>query len=422
MRKHILLGVSGGIAAYKAITLTSLLVKAGYQVWVVMTEAATKFVTPLTFQTISRNPVYTDTFDERDPAVVSHIDLADKADLVVIAPATANVIGKVANGIADDMLSTILLATTAPVLIAPAMNVHMYSHPVVQENMSKLRSLGYQFIDPAEGPLACGYTGRGRLEEPERIFAWIDQFFQGLYPHVKSPNPDPEMELRKEGKRPKQELAGKRVLITAGPTQEAIDPVRYITNRSSGKMGYAIAHAVKQRGAEVILISGKTSIPAPEGIEVQFVTSAQEMAEAVQANLSKADWMIGTAAVADYRPKIRHQQKMKKSEETIVIELEKTEDILQIAGKQKRADQVLIGFAAETENLLEHAKAKLVKKNLDYIVANDVSEEGSGFDSDTNRVTILGKNGSRIDLPKMEKSRLAEQIIDYILQDLEVQR
>ncbi len=418
MSKNIVLGVTGGIAAYKAINLTSLLVKNGYQVWVVMTESATKFVTPLTFQTISRNPVFIDTFEEREPDVISHIDIADKADLVVVVPATANIIGKLANGIADDMLSTVLLATTAPVVIAPAMNIHMYSHPAFEENMKRLKNWGYQFIDAAEGPLACGYTGKGRLEEPEAIFSWIEQYFMGLKSSVVSPNPDPDLQLRKTGVQAKLDLAGKRVLVTAGPTQEAIDPVRYITNRSSGKMGYALATALKKRGAHVILVTGKTALTPYAGIEVHKITTAEEMAEAVAAQLLRVDWVIGTAAVADYRPKEIHQQKMKKSSKKIVLELVKTIDILKMVGERRKPDQVIVGFAAETENLLEHAKAKLVNKNLDYIVLNDVSKAGIGFDSEDNEIIILTKNGGQYDIPQMSKDEIANQIIDVILNDM----
>lgn len=415
MSKNIVLGVSGGIAAYKAVILTSLLVKNGYQVWVVMTESATQFVTPLTFQTISRNPVYFDTFDERDPKVVTHIDLADKADLVIVAPATANILGKVANGIADDMLTTTLMATTAPVVFAPAMNIHMYAHPAVQENMKKLSSWGYQFIDAAEGALACGYIGKGRLEEPDVIFEWVEQYFNGLLPSVVSPNPDPDLATRKAGGLINQDLSGKTVLITAGPTQEAIDPVRYITNRSSGKMGYALAESTKKRGANVILVTGKTSIPLPLGIEVHNITTAEEMADVVLAQMDRADWIIGTAAVADYRPKIVHQQKMKKSSEQLTLELVKTSDVLKLVGERRRNDQVLVGFAAETEKLLEHAESKLLKKNLDYIVVNDVSKEGIGFDSDQNEIIILTKNGGQYEIPQMSKDKIADQIINIVL-------
>lgn len=418
MPKNIVLGVTGGIAAYKAITLTSLLVKSGYQVWVVMSESATKFVTPLTFQTISKNRVYIDTFAEEDPHVVSHIDIADKADLVVIAPATANIIGKLAHGIADDMLSTVLLATTAPVVLAPAMNIHMYTHPAVTENIDKLKTWGYQFIDAAEGSLACGYTGKGRLEEPEAIFMWIEQYFKGLKPEVLSPNPDPDLALRKSGFQTEQDMIGKTVLITAGPTQEALDPVRYITNRSSGKMGYALAAELKKRGAKVILVTGKTTILPPSGIEVHQITTAEEMANVVSANLSRADWIIGTAAVADYRPREVAQQKIKKNEENMIVELVKTPDIIKFVGENRSQKQVVIGFAAETEKVVEHAKAKLRKKNLDYIVLNDVSKAGIGFDSDDNEVIIITRNGAQLEIPRMKKEQVAEQIISKILLDL----
>lgn len=418
MSRNIVLGVTGGIAVYKAVTLTSLLVKNGYQVWVVMTEAATKFVTPLTFQTISKHPVYVDIFDERDPNVVSHIDLADTADLVVVVPATANSMAKVANGIADDMLSTLLLATTAPVVFAPAMNIHMYSHPAFQANMRKLIDWGYEMIDAEEGLLACGYTGKGRLAEPEAIFAWIEQYFQGAKPNVKSPNPDPLLELRKIGAVYEQNLRGKKILITAGATQEAIDPVRYITNRSSGKMGYAIADACAKRGAEVILVTGKTNLTPPAGVELHQITTAEQMAQVVGQRLDNVDWIIGTAAVADYRPKVVHEQKLKKKTDTLVLELVKTVDVLKMVGERRRPDQTVIGFAAETENTIEHAQSKLINKNLDYIVLNDVSKSGIGFDSDQNEVTILTKSGARHNLPQMNKSELAHHIIQTIVNDL----
>lgn len=388
MEKRIVVGVSGGIAAYKTVSLVSQLVKAGYEVRVVMTPSAAQFVTPLTFQTMSRNRVYTDTFTEEDPKVVSHIDVADFPSLVVVAPATANLIGKMAAGIADEILSTVLLATTAPVLLVPAMNVHMYMHPALQRNLTLLRSWGYHVLEPAEGPLACGYTGRGRMEEPERIFRWIEDFF----------NPD-------------QPLKGKRVLVTAGPTQEPLDPVRYLTNRSSGKMGYAMAKAARKMGAEVILVSGPVQLPSPEGVTRVMVQSAEEMYARVMDYFDQSDWLIATAAVADYRPKEMASQKMKKKGDSLLLQLVPTPDILREAGARKREDQILVGFAAETEHLLSYAREKLEKKNLDFIVANDVSEAGAGFEQETNHVYLLSKKGDAVEIPLMKKEEVADRLI-----------
>lgn len=410
MEKKIVVGVSGGIASYKTVSLVSQLVKHGYDVRVVMTSSATKFVTPLTFQTMSRNRVYTDTFTEEDPKVVSHIDVADFPSLVVVAPATANLIGKLASGIADEILSTVLLATTAPVLIAPAMNVHMYMHPAVQRNLQILKEWGYLIMEPAEGPLACGYTGRGRMEEPERIFQWIEDFFQG-----KKVNPVLSTAESSEPSQISRILTGKKVLITAGPTQEAIDPVRYLTNRSSGKMGYAMAKAAQERGAEVILISGPVHLPAPEGVKRIMVKSAEEMYQAVMDHWFSADWLIASAAVADYRPKIVVDHKIKKKGESLTLELVPTPDILQAVGGRKRPDQILVGFAAETDKLLEYARQKMEKKNLDFIVANDVSEEGAGFEAETNHVYLLSKEGWVKEFPLMEKERLAGALIDEMV-------
>lgn len=413
MKKTIVLGVTGGIAAYKAVALSSLLTKQGYNVYVIMTESATKFVTPLTFQTITRNPVYIDTFDERDPKVVSHIHLADSADLFVLAPATANIIGKLANGIADDMLSTVLLATTAPVVLAPAMNVHMYTHPAVQENLNKLKAWGYEVIDPEEGPLACGYVGKGRLAEPDQIFAWIEAYFQGKMAHVKSPNPDILLNLHRE--QGLKDLAEKTILITAGPTQEPLDPVRFITNRSSGKMGYALAQVCLDLGAKVLLVTGPTHLAPPEGAQVYPVKTAEEMAEIVLSLLPQADWVIATAAVADYRPKIVYKQKIKKKDEVLSIELVKNPDVLKLVGENKHSNQTIIGFAAETEKVFEYAWEKLKKKNLDFIVVNDVSKPDIGFDQDQNEVVILAKNGDKTFLSKMDKVQIAQQIIATVL-------
>ncbi|AZV42211.1 phosphopantothenoylcysteine decarboxylase [Peribacillus asahii] len=388
--KKILLCVTGGIAVYKAAALTSKLTQAGASVKVIMSDSARQFVTPLTFQALSRHDVYTDTFDEKDSAVIAHIDLADWPDLILLAPATANVIGKLANGIADDMITTTLLATEAPVWVAPAMNVHMYAHPAVQKNMDTLRSFGYQFIEPGEGYLACGYVGKGRLEEPETIVQHLQRFFD----EKNQPLP----------------LRGKKCLITAGPTREAIDPVRFLTNHSSGKMGYALAEEAIKLGAEVTLISGPVHLTPPAKAHVVQVESAAEMYDAVWPFYDDADIVIGTAAVADYKPKVYHTHKMKKQPGDNVIELERTKDILQELG-MKKTHQLIIGFAAETNAVEEYARGKLEKKNADMIVANNVTTAGAGFGTDTNIVTMFKRDGSAINLPMLTKTETAKRIL-----------
>ncbi|EPD52847.1 bifunctional phosphopantothenoylcysteine decarboxylase/phosphopantothenate--cysteine ligase CoaBC [Paenisporosarcina sp. FSL H8-0542] len=390
--KKILLCVAGGIAVYKAVALVSKLSQAGADVKVIMTESATKFVQPLSFQVMSRNDVYTDTFDEKDSNVIAHINLADWADLVIVAPATANVIGKLANGLGDDMLTTTLLATTAKVWIAPAMNVHMYDHPAVKRNISTLAADGYEFIEPSEGFLACGYVGKGRLEEPEKIVALVDAFFQ-----------------------PKElPLIGKKVVITAGPTRERIDPVRFLTNFSSGKMGYALAEAATKLGAETVLVSGPVSLPIPSGVTVENVESAEEMLQAVLQHFDDADIVVKTAAVADYRPKFVFGQKMKKQAGDSTLELERTTDILMTLG-QKKTHQLLIGFAAETNDVEMYAQGKLSKKNADYIVANDVTKEDSGFGTDTNTVVLIGKENYVQHFDNMTKKQLANKLFETVL-------
>ncbi|RCW70766.1 bifunctional phosphopantothenoylcysteine decarboxylase/phosphopantothenate--cysteine ligase CoaBC [Saliterribacillus persicus] len=389
--KRIVLGVTGGIAAYKACALTSKLTQAGADVKVIMTQHAIEFVSPLTFQAISRNPVYTDTFDEKDPAKIAHIDLADWADFFIIAPTTANMIAKIANGIADDMLSTTLLATEAPVYIAPAMNVHMYKHPAVIKNMKQLEEYGYLFIEPGDGYLACGYVGKGRLEEPEEIVRVLETQYNN------------------------ERLAwkNKKVIVTAGPTREKIDPVRFFTNYSSGKMGYAIAEAAQKMGANVILISGPTNITTPTGIEKISVMTAKEMHEALLEVYDDADIVIKAAAVADYRPKDTFEQKMKKKPGSWMIEMERTTDILGELGKTKK-DQYLVGFAAETENVLENGLNKLKRKNLNAIVINDISKPGAGFSSDTNAVTIITESKETKTIALAEKSIVADEILKVI--------
>lgn len=390
--KKILVCVTGGIAVYKAVALVSKLTQAGANVKVMMTKSAMEFVQPLSFQAMSRNDVYFDTFDEKDSSVIAHIDLADWADLVIVAPATANVIGKLANGIADDMVTTTLLATTADVWIAPAMNVHMYEHAAVIRNITQLSSDGYQFIEPSEGFLACGYIGKGRLEEPEKIVQLVVAHF--------GPKELP--------------LKGTKVVVTAGPTRERIDPVRFLTNFSSGKMGYAMAEAAASLGAETILISGPVSLSAPANVTLVSVESAKEMLDAVLLHFETASIVIKTAAVADYKPKEVYSQKMKKQAGDSTIVLERTTDILLELGKRKK-DQLLIGFAAETNDVIHYAKGKLVKKNADYIIANDVTEAGSGFGTDTNAVTLVGENMEQY-FPHQSKKELALQILQTIIQ------
>lgn len=389
--KKILLCVTGGIAVYKASALTSKLIQKGAHVKVVMTDSATKFVTPLTFQALSREPVYINTFEENDPTKITHIDIADWPDIVVVAPATANMIGKAANGICDDLMSTMLLATTAPVFVAPAMNVHMYDHPAVISNINKLRSFGYHFLEPEEGYLACGYVGKGRLMEPEDIITRLEQFFQ------------PSTSI----------LNGKTILITAGPTQEKLDPVRYFTNRSSGKMGYAIAVEAEKRGANVILISGPTNLEPPSNVKFERVISAKDMFEKVVEYYDDVNIVIKSAAVADYRPKTVSEQKVKKQPNNWSIEMERTTDILKTLG-EKKSTQLLVGFAAESEKLEFYAKDKLERKNLDMIVANNIVDQGAGFQGDTNIVTIFKKDGTSRPLPLMTKQDVANNLLNEI--------
>lgn len=391
--KNILLGVTGGIAVYKAAALTSKLVQQGASVKVMMSESATKFVAPLTFQALSRHPIYTDTFDEKDPEKIAHIDLADWADMVVLAPATANVIGKLANGIADDMITTTLLATEAPIYVAPAMNVHMYANQAVQKNMQTLVSYGYRFIEPGEGYLACGYVGKGRLEEPETI-----------------------VDLLQSDQTDRRLFKDKKILITAGPTQEIIDPVRFFTNHSSGKMGYALAEKAVALGAEVTLVSGPVSLNCPKGVNRIMVTSAHDMYDTVLAHFNDADIVIKAAAVADYRPKVFHTNKLKKQKGDLTLEMERTIDILKTLGT-KKSHQFLVGFAAETDQPIEYGKEKLHKKNLDAIVVNNVSQEGAGFKGDTNIVTYINKYDKEVQLPKLSKLDVANEVLHFIYED-----
>ena len=393
--RSIVLGVTGGIAAYKAVEIASRLKKAGAEVRVVMTRAAASFVAPLTFREITGQAVATSMWTEIPAHHVEHIALAELADLVLVAPATANFIAKAAAGIADNLLTTTVLATRAPLYIAPAMNTGMWENPVTQENVMRLRDRGVQVIPPAEGLLACGTTGAGRLPEPEEIVAAVERHFAAA-----------------------ESLAGQRIIVTAGGTEEALDPVRYLSNRSTGRMGYAVAAEAARRGAEVILVSAPTHLDTPAGVRRVNVRSAREMYAAVMAEYENADAVVKAAAVADYRPAEIAPQKIKKSDGQLTITLERNPDILMELGR-KKTRQVLVGFAAETENVETYAQGKLAKKNLDFIVANNVAEKDAGFSVGTNRVKIFFKDGRAEEHPLMAKSELAGIILDRLADELE---
>ncbi len=391
-KQCVVIGVTGGIAVYKALDVISALRKKDIDVRVIMTKSATEFVNPITFQAMSQNMVTTDMFEEPKAWEIQHISLAKRADVFLVAPATANIIGKVANGIADDMLSTTIMATKAKVVFAPAMNTNMYTNPIVQENIAKLKRLGYEFIEPASGRLACGDEGQGKLAPVDTI---VEATTSLLYN--------------------KKDLIGKNVIVTAGPTRADIDPVRFISNRSTGKMGYAIAQEARDRGANVTLISGPTNEKAPYGIEVINVTTNSEMREAVLSIYNNADIVIKSAAVADYKPKEYSTQKIKKGEGSLEIKLIRDNDILMELGLNKK-EQVLVGFAAESQNLIENAKKKISKKNLDYIVANDITSKDTGFGSSDNRVIIIDKDGNEHSLDKMSKRDVARNLFDFIME------
>ena len=386
--KKIVVGITGGIAAYKAAELVRQLCKRDAEVDVVMTRNAQQFVTPLTFQTISSHPVHTDLFSSYQ-AEISHIALADKADLIIIAPATANIIAKCAAGIADDLLSSVILSTKAPVLIAPAMNTKMWENSVTKHNVAKLKERGFTFAGPATGELACGYDGKGRLAETDDILEEVIVLLT------------------------KKDLQGERILITAGPTHEAVDPIRLLTNRSSGKMGYALARASQTRGAEVMLVTGPTTINPPPHVRTISVTSALEMDKAVSRHYKECTIVIKTAAVADYRPKKCFREKIKKVQKTLTLELERNPDILYKLGQDK-GTRFLVGFAAETKNLISQAKAKLDRKNLDLIIVNHALQREGGFGSESNEVTIIDHEGKVDTLPRMKKAELADKILDKI--------
>ncbi len=390
-QKCVVLGVTGGIAVYKALDIASAFRKKDIEVRVIMTESATKFVAPLTFQSISQNMVVTDMFAEPKAWEIQHISLAQKADCLLVAPATANIIGKVANGIADDMLSTTIMACKSKVIFAPAMNTNMYENPIVQGNIEKLKSLGYEFIEPDSGRLACGDIGKGKFPKPEVI---VERVLTELHD--------------------KKDLVNKKVVISAGPTRSDLDPVRFISNRSTGKMGYEIAKEARDRGAEVVLVSGPVSLDEPQGVKTIKVSTNAEMYEKVKENYDDADIVIMSAAVADYKAKEVSKQKIKKGDDNLVIELVRDRDILMTLGSEKKK-QILVGFAAESENLISNAKGKLERKNLDYIVANDITCSDTGFGSDDNRVTIISRDCNEVVLNKMSKREVAENLFDIIM-------
>ena len=396
--RTIILGVTGGIAIHKSLDLASQLVKMDASVHVVMTENATRLVQPLQFQVISRNPVLLNLFDTGTDWKPPHIDLADRADLLAIVPATANIIGKLANGIADDPLSTVAVSVHCPILLAPAMNGHMYQNPFVQRNIDTLKTHGVHFIEPASGDLACGYEGVGRLNTVETILEGISNILDSTARSATIAH----------------DLRGTCVLVTAGATREYIDPVRFITNRSSGKMGYAIAEAAVQRGAEVRLVSGAATVPPPAGIEIQHVETTLDMHDALQKAFNETDIVIMAGAPTDYRPREFTPHKIKKSADTLTLPLERNPDIAQTLGERK-THQTLVCFAAETNDLLENAKKKLIRKNCDLIVANDVLAEGAGFQSDTNIVTLLDRDGTCEQLPRSSKRDVADAILTKIV-------
>ena len=389
--KTVILGVTGGIAAYKSAWLTSLLVKAGADVQVIMTEHAREFIAPLTFEALTNQRCHTDTFDRNHEYSTEHVSLASRADAVIIAPATANVIAKLACGIADDMLTTTVLACDCPKIVVPAMNTRMYENPVTQDNLEKLRKYGVTVVEPAAGRLACGDVGKGKMPEPDVLFQYV------------------LMACAFE-----KDMAGKKVLVTAGPTQERIDPVRYITNHSTGRMGYSIAKICALRGAEVTLVTGQTALEPPLFVDVVPVVSARDMYEAVVARSGGVDVVIKAAAVADYRPAVTSDEKIKKSDGDLAIAMERTDDILGYLGQHKRPGQFLCGFSMETQNMLENSRAKLRKKNLDMIVANNLKVKGAGFGTDTNVVTIITADMEK-ELELMSKDEVAARLLDEIL-------
>lgn len=390
-QKHIILGITGSIAAYKIASLASMLKKQGAHITVIMTQNATNFINPITFETLTGNKCLLDTFDRNFQFNVEHVSLAKQTDVVMVAPASANIIAKAAHGLADDMLTTTLLACQCPKMIAPAMNTRMFQNPIVQDNMKTLQQYGWEVITPATGYLACGDTGEGKMPEPELLMEYI----------IKALSP--------------KDMENVNVLVTAGPTREQIDPVRFISNHSTGKMGYAIARAAMLRGANVTLVTGKTNLTPPVGVKTIEITSAADMGEAVKSCSDSQHIIIKAAAVADYRPKHTANEKMKKTDDELTIELERTEDILGFLGKHKKESQFLCGFSMETENMIENSLRKLEKKNLDLIAANNLKQKGAGFGTDTNIITLLSREET-IELPIMSKEEAADKLLDYIME------
>ena len=392
--KTVILGVTGSIAAYKIANLASMLVKLNCDVHVIMTKNALNFINPITFETITKNKCLVDTFDRDFEFDVKHISLAKKADLILVAPASANIIGKVSNGIADDMLSTTIMASKATIIFSPAMNTNMYENKIVQDNIKKLMDYGYKFIEPASGFLACGDKGKGKLPSEELLVSYIIK----------------EIALEKD-------LVGKKVLITAGATRESLDPVRFITNHSSGKMGFSLAKMAKLRGADVLLIKANTTARIPDFVNIINVENAEDMYNAVLENYKEYDIIIKAAAVSDYTPVYQNENKIKKSEENFILELKKTKDILAFLGENKRKNQFICGFSMETENLIENSRKKLINKKINMIVANDLNIEGAGFSVDTNLVTIITEK-TETTLPLMDKDEVANEILNYIIKEL----
>ena len=389
--KTVVLGVTGSIAAYKMANVASMLVKQGCEVHVVMTKNATNFINPIAFESLTNTKCLVETFDRNFQFHVAHVSLTDKADVMLIAPASANVIGKIAGGIADDMLTTTVMACQKPVIIAPAMNTKMYENPILQDNLNKLRRFGYEIIEPASGHLACGTSGAGKMPSEEVLVSYIERC------------------ISKE-----KDLEGKHVMVTAGPTVEAIDPVRYISNHSSGRMGYAIAKAAMLRGAKVTLISGPSSLEPPMFVDVIKIQNAADMYEAVMAHKDEQDIIIKAAAVADYTPAEVSDEKVKKKDDDMAIRLTRTRDILKALGENRKEGQFLCGFSMETQNMLENSRAKLKKKNIDMIVANNLKEKGAGFGTETNVVTFITEK-EEAELPLMSKDEVADQLLDFIL-------
>lgn len=389
--KKVVLGITGSIAAYKMANVASMLVKLHCDVHVIMTENATQFITPVTFETLTKNPCLVGTFERLTPIEIHHITLGQSSDLFLLAPASADVLGKMAYGIADDLLTSTLVAATCPVLVAPAMNAHMYQNPVVQENISRLKQFGYEFIEPAVGHLACDVVGVGKLPEESVL---VDAIVRKLVPKA-------------------QDLSGMRILVTAGPTRESLDPVRYITNHSTGKMGYAIAEQAQRRGAEVTLVTGPVSLKIPDGVNGIKITTAEEMYQAVMSCEDAQDMIIKAAAVADYRPKQVNPEKTKKKDGALVIELERTKDILAELGSRKREEQCICGFSMETEHVLENSRVKLKKKNVDMIAANSIRESGAGFGGDTNHLVLITDAGEE-DIGMLTKEACADRLLDKL--------